>query len=137
MTEQELEEYKRLNKIETVDVKGDKKLKETYNAYANYIMIALMMIVQLGISVLSSADGDIRDAFPKTTLEWIIWIALRSITAVVTFMIFDSFLKEGEKKGKQSEKKAEKRKRYVRFWYEKNVLFWRDIAELLKKTSYS
>ena len=113
MTEQELEEYKRLNKIETVDVKGDKKLKETYNAYANYIMITLMMIVQLGISVLSSVDGDIRDAFPKTTLEWIIWIAIRSITAVVTFMIFDSFLKEGEKKGKQSEQYKRANEKYM------------------------
>lgn len=103
MTEKELEEYKRLNNIETVDVTGTKKIKEAYSNYANYIMIALMMVVQLGISVLSSVDGDIRDAFPKTTFEWIIWIALRAITAVVSFMIFDSFLKEGEKKGKQSE----------------------------------
>lgn len=103
MTEKELEEYKRLNNIETVDITGTKKIKETYSNYANYIMIALMMVVQLGISVLSSVDGNIRDAFPKTTLEWIIWIALRAITAVVSFMIFDSFLKEGEKKGKQSE----------------------------------
>lgn len=103
MTEKELEEYKRLNNIETVDVTGTKKIKETYSNYANYIMIALMMVVQLGISLLSSFDGEIRDAFPKTTLEWIIWIALRAITAVVSFMIFDSFLKEGEKKGKQSE----------------------------------
>ena len=103
MTEKELEEYKRLNNIETVDVTGTKKIKETYTTYANYIMIVLMMIVQLGISVLSSVDGEIRDAFPNTTLEWIIWIALRAITAVVSFMIFDSFLKEGEKKGKQSE----------------------------------
>ena len=113
MTEKELEEYKRLNNIETVDVKGDKKIKETYNAYANYIMIALMMIVQLGISVLSSVDGDIRDAFPKTTLEWIIWIAIRSITAVVAFMIFDSFLKEGEKKGKQSEQYKRANEKYM------------------------
>lgn len=103
MTEKELEEYKRLNNIETVDVTGTMKIKETYSNYANYIMIALMMVVQLGISVLSSVDGNIRDAFPKTALEWIIWIALRAITAVVSFMIFDSFLKEGEKKGKQSE----------------------------------
>ena len=103
MTEKELEEYKRLNNIETVDIGGTKKIKETYSNYANYIMIALMMVVQLGISVLSSVDGNIRDAFPKTALEWIIWIALRAITAVVSFMIFDSFLKEGEKKGKQSE----------------------------------
>ncbi len=113
MTEKELEEYKRLNKIETVDVKGDKKLKDTYNAYANYIMIALMMIVQLGISVLSSVDGDIRNAFPKTALEWIIWIAIRSITAVVAFMIFDSFLKEGEKKGKQSEQYKKANEKYM------------------------
>lgn len=103
MTEKELEEYKRLNNIETVDVTGTKKIKEAYSNYANYIMIVLMMVVQLGISVLSSVDGEIKDAFPKTTLEWIIWIALRLITAVVSFMIFDSFLKEGEKKGKQSE----------------------------------
>lgn len=103
MTEKELEEYKKLNNIETVDVTGTKKIKEAYSNYANYIMIVLMMVVQLGISVLSSVDGEIKDAFPKTTLEWIIWIALRLITAVVSFMIFDSFLKEGEKKGKQSE----------------------------------
>ena len=113
MTEKELEEYKRLNNIETVDVKGDKKIKEAYNAYANYIMIALMMIVQLGISMLSSVDGDIIDAFPKTTLEWIIWIALRVITAVVAFMIFDSFLKEGEKKGKQSEQYKRANEKYM------------------------
>ena len=76
-------------------------------------MIALMMIVQLGISVLSSVDGDIIDAFPKTTLEWIIWIALRVITAVVAFMIFDSFLKEGEKKGKQSEQYKRANEKYM------------------------
>lgn len=102
MTEQELEEYKRLNNIQTVDVTGQEKIRETYNNYANYIMIALMMVVQVGISVLSAVDGNIKDAFPKTELEWIIWIALRIVTAVVSFMIFNSFIKEGEKLGKQS-----------------------------------
>lgn len=113
MTEKELEEYKRLNNIETVDVGGTKKIKETYSNYANYIMIAAMMIVQLGISVLSSVDGDIRDAFPKTTFEWIIWIALRLITAVVAFMIFDSFLKEGEKQGKSSKQYKEANEKFM------------------------
>lgn len=128
MTEKELEEYKRLNNIESVDVKGDKKLKEAYNAYANYIMIILMMIVQLGISVLSSVDGDIRNAFPKTTIEWVVWIALRLITAVVTFMIFDSFLKEGEKKGKQSEQYKRANEKFM-------SLFCLDLSSEVKAVS--
>lgn len=113
MTEQELEEYKKANKIETVDVKGDQKIKDAYNNYANYIMIALMMVVQIGVSVLSAVDGDIKDAFPKTQLEWIIWIALRVITAVVAFMIFNSFVKEGEKQGKMSEQYKAANKKFM------------------------
>ena len=103
MTEQELEEYKRLNNIEVKDVKKDKKLRDIYSNWANYLMIFLMIIVQIGISVLSNIDGDITASFPHTTKEWIIWVALRVISAVVAYMIFDSFIKEGEKKGKESQ----------------------------------
>lgn len=103
MTESELEEYKRLNNIEVKDVKGDKKLRDIYSNWANYLMIFLMIIVQIGISVLSNIDGDITASFPHTTKEWIIWVALRIISAVVAYMIFDSFIKEGEKKGKESQ----------------------------------
>lgn len=103
MTESELEEYKRLNNIEVKDVKGDKKLRDIYSNWANYLMIFLMIIVQIGISVLSNIDGDITASFPHTTKEWIIWVALRVISAVVAYMIFDSFIKEGEKKGKESQ----------------------------------
>lgn len=113
MTEQELEEYKKLNNIEKVDVTGSEKLKQTYSNYANYIMIALMMVVQIGISVLSAVDGDIRNAFPKTTYEWIIWVALRLITGVVSFMIFNSFVKEGEKQGKKSEQYKAANKKFM------------------------
>lgn len=113
MTEQELEEYKRLNSIEHKDVKGDKKLKDIYSNWANYLMILLMVIVQVGISVLSNVDGDITNAFPHTTKEWIIWSALRVISAVVAYMIFDSFVKEGEKQGKNSEEYKTAHNRYL------------------------
>ena len=103
MTESELEEYKRLNNIEVKDVKKDKKLRDIYSNWANYLMIFLMIIVQIGISVLSNIDGDITASFPHTTKEWIIWVALRVISAVVAYMIFDSFIKEGEKRGKESQ----------------------------------
>ncbi len=103
MTEKELEEYKRLNNIEYKDVKKDQKLRDIYSNWANYLMIFLMIIVQIGISVLSNIDGDITAAFPHTTKEWIIWVSLRVISAVVAYMIFDSFIKEGEKKGKDSQ----------------------------------
>ena len=113
MTEQELEEYKRLNSIEHKDVKKDKKLKDIYSNWANYLMILLMVIVQVGISVLSNVDGDITNAFPHTTKEWIIWSALRIISAVVAYMIFDSFVKEGEKQGKNSEEYKNAHNRYL------------------------
>ena len=35
MTEKELEEYKKANQIETVDVRGDEKIKKAYDNYAN------------------------------------------------------------------------------------------------------
>lgn len=113
MTEQELEEYKRLNSIEHKDVKKDKKLKDIYSNWANYLMILLMVIVQVGISVLSNVDGDITNAFPHTTKEWIIWSALRIISAVVAYMIFDSFVKEGEKQGKNSDEYKSAHNRYL------------------------
>lgn len=113
MTEQELEEYKRLNSIEHKDVNKDKKLKDIYSNWANYLMILLMVIVQVGISVLSNVDGDITNAFPHTTKEWIIWSALRIISAVVAYMIFDSFVKEGEKQGKNSEEYKNAHNRYL------------------------
>lgn len=66
MTNEELEEYKRLNKIEHIDVKGEDKIKNVYNNYANWLMVALMMVVQIGISLLSAVNGDIVNAFPST-----------------------------------------------------------------------
>lgn len=113
MTEQELEEYKRLNNIEHKDVKKDKKLKDVYSNWANYLMILLMIVVQIGISVLSNIEGDITNAFPHTAKEWIVWSALRVISAVVAFMIFDSFVKEGEKQGKLSEQYKAAHDRYL------------------------
>ena len=113
MTEKELEEYKRINNIETVDVKGNEKIKSVYNNYANYIMVALMIVVQIGVSVLSAVDGDISNAFPKTAREWIVWIALRVINAVIAFMIFNSFVKEGEKRGKLSEQYKTANKKFM------------------------
>ena len=113
MTEKELEEYKRINNIEHVDVKGDEKVKQSVEKYSNFIMIIFMMIVQLAISMLSAVDGDIRNAFPKTTIEWVLWIALRVVTAVVTYMIFNAFVKEGEKRGKQTEQYKEANKKYM------------------------
>ena len=112
MTEQELEEYKRVNNIEQVN-KGNDKLKSAYANYANYIMVALMIVVQIGISVLSAIDGDIANAFPNTAKEWLIWIALRVINGVVAFMIFNSFVKEGEKRGKTSEQYKTANKKYM------------------------
>lgn len=113
MTEKELEEYKKANQIETVDVKGNEKVKKVYDSYANWIMIAMMMVIQVAVSVLTAVDGNIRNAFPKTTFEWIVWVALRVITAVVSFMIFNSFIKEGEKRGKQSEQYKTAHNKYM------------------------
>lgn len=69
MTDEELAEYKRANGIKEVDVKKNEKIKTVYSNYANWIMIGLMMVVQVGISVLASVNGDIVNAFPSTELE--------------------------------------------------------------------
>lgn len=116
MTDEELREYKKLNHIEDVDVTGQDQIKNVYNNYANWIMVVLMVVVQIGISVLSTLDGEIKDAFPKTELEWIIWIALRVINAVIAFMIFNSFVNEGVKRGKSSANYKNASERFMRLF---------------------
>lgn len=98
LTDKELEEYKKLNSKEEKQSNSN-PLKENMN----FIMIAMLSIMQVVLSCLSSINGSIQFIFPKTVWGWILLIAPKVATSVLGYMIWMNFFDKGKENGKKTE----------------------------------
>lgn len=74
------------------------KLKENLNL----ISIALMIIVQCLLSLLSIENGEIAFKAPTTVIAWLFWIGQLLITVIIGVVILSFFRREGIRRGHKS-----------------------------------
>lgn len=99
ISNEELEEYRRLNSKKPIKSDQKNPLKENMN----FIMIALLSVMQVVLSCLSSVNGSIQFVFPETLWGWILLIAPKVATSVLGYMIWTNFFDKGKELGKKSE----------------------------------
>ena len=99
LNNEELEEYRKLNSKESKKTDLKNPLKENMN----YIMIALLSVMQVVLSCLSSVDGSIQFVFPTTVWGWILLIAPKVATSVLGYMIWTNFFDKGKELGKKTD----------------------------------
>lgn len=78
------------------------KLKENLN----FISIALMIIVQCLLSLLTIENGEIAFKAPKTIIAWAFWIGQLLITVLIGVVILSLFRKEGIRRGHKTIKET-------------------------------
>ena len=78
------------------------KLKENLN----FISIALMIIVQCLLSLLTIENGEIAFKAPKTIVAWAFWIGQLLITVLIGVVILSLFRKEGIRRGHKTIKET-------------------------------
>ena len=71
------------------------KLKENLN----FISIALMVIVQCLLSLLTIENGEIAFKAPTTVIAWLFWIGQLFITVIIGVVILSFFRREGIRRG--------------------------------------
>lgn len=74
------------------------KLKENLNL----ISIALMVIVQCLLSLLTIENGEIAFKAPTTVIAWLFWIGQLLITVIIGVVILSFFRREGIRRGHKS-----------------------------------
>lgn len=93
LSDKELEEYERLNAAENAAKKPENTaLKDNMS----YIMIALLSVMQVVLSCLSSINGNITFVFPTTAWGWILLVSPKILISVLGYMIWNSFFDKGK-----------------------------------------
>ncbi len=114
-------EYERLNN-DSSKVNQPKEFDMKDNM--NWIMIAVLSVVQVLLSCLSSLDGQIQFVFPTTVMGWILLFAPKIAISALGYMIWLEFFG----KGKQNAQKTEEYKEAIKILMEiqgkseKNIL---------------
>ena len=98
LNDKELEEYRKLNS-KTESKKKESPIKENMN----FIMIALLSVMQVVLSCLSSVNGSVHFVFPTTVWGWILLVAPKVATSVLGYMIWTNFFDKGKELGKKTE----------------------------------
>lgn len=106
LSDAELDEYLKLNAEQ--QNKGEKKNPVKDNM--NWILIAILSIVQIALSCLSTVNGDVQFVIPKTATGWIFLIVPKVAISFVGYMIWMNFFDKGKLNAYQSEeyKKSQK-----------------------------
>ena len=97
LTDKELQEYEKLNS----NTKPEKQ--STLKENMSWIMIALLSVMQVVLSCLSSVNGDVHFVFPTTAWGWILLIAPKIIISVLGYMIWNTFFDKGKSNGKETD----------------------------------
>ena len=71
------------------------KLKENLN----FISIALMVLVQVLLSLLTIEDGQLSFKAPETLVAWLFWVGQLLITVIIGVVILSFFRREGIRRG--------------------------------------
>lgn len=103
LSDLELEEYLKLNEEE--DVKEPKK--DPIKDNMKWILIVVLSITQIGLSCLSTVNGDVQFIVPTTVTGWIFLIVPKVAISFVGYMIWMNFFD----KGKENAYKTEEYKR--------------------------
>ena len=96
------EEYKRLNNDSKIKEPKEFNMKDNMN----WIMIAVLSVVQVILSCLSSLEGQIQFIFPTTVMGWILLFAPKIAISALGYMIWLEFFG----KGKQIAEKTQEHK---------------------------
>lgn len=101
LNDKELEEYNRLNSNirQSNKERVDNSLKENMS----WIMIALLALMMVVLSCLSSVNGNIEFVFPSTVWGWILLVAPKIVIAVLGYMIWTNFLEKGKQNAQKTE----------------------------------
>ena len=78
------------------------KLKENLN----FISIALMVLVQVLLSLLTIEDGQLSFKAPETLVAWLFWVGQLLITVVIGVVILSFFRREGVRRGHKAIKET-------------------------------
>jgi len=74
----------------------EQKFRQILKQYMYYGIIAMLVVVALVILPLIDTNGAVGWAMPVTPLGWIIYIVIRCLVGVITFLIFISFDEQGK-----------------------------------------
>ena len=78
------------------------KLKENLN----FISIALMVLVQILLSLLTIEDGELSFKAPATLVAWLFWVGQLLITVIIGVVILSFFRREGVRRGHKAIKET-------------------------------
>ena len=101
------EEYKRLNN-DSSKVKQPKEFDMKDNM--NWIMIAVLSVVQVLLSCLSSLDGQIQFVFPTTVMGWILLFAPKIAISALGYMIWLEFFGKGKQMAQKTKEYKDAKK---------------------------
>ena len=105
LTNQELEEYNRMN----ASIKEKKNVTDSVTDHLNVIMIIVLSVMQVVLSCLSNVDGNIQFVFPTTVWGWVLLVAPKVIISILGYMVWSNFLDKGKAEAFKTEeyKKAQ------------------------------
>lgn len=105
LSDAELDEYLKLN------AEQDKEEKpNTIKDNMNWILIAILSVVQIALSCLTTINGDVQFVIPHTVTGWIFLIVPKVAISFVGYMIWMNFFDKGKMNAYKSEeyKKSQK-----------------------------
>ena len=120
LTDEELDEYMKLNAKE--NLKEDKK--DPIKDNMNWILIVILSVVQIALSCLSTVNGDVQFIIPKTVTGWIFLIVPKIAISFVGYMIWMNFFDKGKTNAYKTEeyKKSQKILNEIQARSNKNVI---------------
>lgn len=120
LTNEELDEYLRLNAEEETKKEKKDPLKDNMN----WILIVILSIVQIALSCLSTVNGDVQFVIPHTITGWIFLIVPKVAISFVGYMIWMNFFDKGKLNAYQTEeyKKSQKILNEIQAKSNKNII---------------
>ena len=91
LSDEELDEYLKLNAQE-----NKRERKNPVKENMNWILIAILSIVQIALSCLSTVNGDVQFVIPHTVTGWIFLIVPKVAISFVGYMIWMNFFDKGK-----------------------------------------
>lgn len=120
LNDKELEEYNKLNNKTTKKEVAEHNIKDNMN----WIMIAVLAIMMVVLSCLSSVNGNIQFVFPETAWGWVLLVAPKLVIAVLGYMIWTNFFDKGKQTASKTDeyKQAQKILSDIQGKTDKNII---------------
>lgn len=72
------------------------KIRDYFKQYMYYGIISMLVVVALVILPMIDTSGVLGFKLPETPLGWVMYIVIRGLVGVITFLIFVSFDEQGK-----------------------------------------